>query len=117
VRRQLLRGSVEAVSPDTLRLAVPGAFGVLSIPRGAVRRLEVSHGVSRPLSAIERAIAGAIGGGISHALMNDPKRTGGPHYRTDWRAAGVGAAWGAGIGAAIGFVLPHEQWHRVRMPR
>jgi hypothetical protein len=117
VRRQLLRGAVESVSPDTLRLSVPGAFGVLSIPRGSVRRLELSQGVSRPASAIERAIAGAIGGAIFHALMNDPKRTGGPHYRTDWRAAGVGAAWGAGIGATIGFILPHERWHRVRMPR
>src|SRR5687767_12488659 len=90
VRRQLLRGSVESVAPDTLRLSVPGAFGVLSIPRGSVRRLEISHGVSRPASALERAVAGAIGGAIFYALMNDPNRSGGPHYRTDWRAAGVG---------------------------
>jgi hypothetical protein len=43
----------------------------------------------------------------------DPRRSGGPHYRTDWRAAGVGAAWGAGIGAVVGFALPYERWHRV----
>jgi hypothetical protein len=61
----------------------------------------------------ERAAAGAIGGAITFALLNDPKRTGGPHYRTDWRAAGVGAGWGAGIGAVVGFVWPYERWGRV----
>ena len=62
---------------------------------------------------VERAIGGAIGGAITFALMNDPARSGGPHYRTDWRAAGVGAAWGAGIGGLIGFTFPYERWHRV----
>jgi len=38
-----------------------------------------------------------MGGAILFGLLNDPRRTGGPHYRTDWRAAGVGAAWGAGM--------------------
>jgi hypothetical protein len=117
MRRQLLRGSVDAIAGDTLRISIPGASGTVSIPRSSVRRLEVSRGVSRPMSAFERAGGGAIGGAISWALMNDPKRSGGPHYRTDWRAAGVGAAWGAGIGAAVGFIFPHEHWRRVRLSR
>jgi hypothetical protein len=83
------------------------------IPRASVRRLDVSQGVSRPISMVERAVGGAIGGAITYALMNDPRRRGGPHYRTDWRAAGVGAAWGGGIGAAIGLAFPHEHWRRV----
>jgi hypothetical protein len=111
-RRQLLRGTVESVD-GTLRVRVPGTAGSLAIPRASVRRLDVSRGVSRPASAVERAIGGAIGGAISFALLNDPRRRGGPHYRTDWRAAGVGAAWGGGIGAVIGLAFPHERWHRV----
>jgi hypothetical protein len=111
-RRQLLRGTVESVD-GTLRLRVPGTTGSLAIPRASVRRLDVSRGVSRPATAVERAVAGAIGGAITFALLNDPNRKGGPHYRTDWRAAGVGAAWGGGIGAVIGFAFPYERWHRV----
>jgi hypothetical protein len=111
-RRQLLRGTVESVD-GTLRLRVPGTAGSLAIPRAAVRRLDVSRGVSRGASMVERAVGGAIGGAIAFALLNDPRRKGGPHYRTDWRAAGVGAAWGGGIGAVIGLAFPHERWHRV----
>ena len=62
-------------------------------------------------------LAVAIGGAIGFAVMNDPRRSGGPHYRTDWRAAGVGASWGAGIGAVVGFIFPHEQWRGVRLRR
>jgi hypothetical protein len=115
--RQLLRGSVESVSPDTLHVTIPGAFGAVAIPRTAMRRLEISGGPSRGASAAERAIAGAIGGAIFYAMMNDPRRRGGPHYRTDWRAAGVGASWGGGVGAVVGFVFPHEHWRRVRIGR
>jgi hypothetical protein len=112
-RRQLLRGTVESVDPGMLRLRVPGTIGSLAIPRSSVRRLDISRGVSRGASMIEGAVGGAIGGAILFGLLNDPRRSGGPHYRTDWRAAGVGAAWGGGIGAAIGFIWPHERWRRV----
>jgi hypothetical protein len=112
-RRQLLRGTVESVDGGILRLKVPGVAGSLAIPRTAVRRLDVSQGVSRGASMVERAVGGAIGGAISYALLNDPRRHGGPHYRTDWRAAGVGAAWGGGIGAVIGLTWPYERWRRV----
>ena len=111
--RQFLRGTVESVDGSTLRLRVPGTVGSLAIPRTSVRRLDVSRGVSRGASMLERAAGGAIGGAISFALLNDPRRSGGPHYRTDWRAAGVGAAWGGGIGAVIGLGWPYEQWRRV----
>ncbi len=112
-RRQLLRGSVESVDGSVLRLRVPSTVGSLAIPRASVRRLDVSRGVSRGASMIERAVGAAIGGAILFAMLNDPDRSGGPHYRTDWRAAGVGAAWGGGIGAAVGFIWPYERWHRV----
>ena len=115
LRRQLLRGSVSAIAGDTLLLSIPGSASTVAIPRVTMRRLELSGGESRPISMVERAVAGAIAGAISHALMNDPRRSGGPHYRTDWQAAGVGAAWGGGIGAAVGLIFPHEHWHRVRL--
>ena len=116
-RRQLLRGTVEGITADTLHLAIPGATGTIAVPRASVRRFEVSRGPSRPASAAERAVGGAIGGAVTWALMNDPRRKGGPHYATDWRAAGVGAAWGAGIGALTGLLFPHERWHRLRLRR
>jgi hypothetical protein len=112
-RRQLLRGIVESVDGGILRLQVPGTTGSLAIRRASVRRLDVSRGVSRGASMVERAVGGAIGGAIGFALLNDPRRSGGPHYRTDWRAAGVGATWGAGIGAVVGLTWPYEQWRRV----
>ena len=112
-RRQMLRGNVESVQGSILRLTVPATAGSIAIPRSAVRRLYVSKGVSRGASMIERALGGALGGAITFALMNDPRRKGGPHYHTDWRAAGVGASWGAGIGAIVGLAFPHERWHRV----
>ena len=117
VRRQLLRGTIERFTADELRLSIHGTAGAIAIPRASVRRLEVSRGVSRPASAFERAVGGAIGGAVSWALMNDPRRSGGPHYRTDWRAAGVGASWGAGIGALTGALFPYERWRRVRLRR
>ena len=113
LRRQLVRGTVESVDADMLRLRVPGTIGSIGIPRTSVRRLDVSQGVSRGSSMFERAAGGAITGAVTFALMNDPRRTGGPHYRRDWRAAGVGAAWGAGVGAVVGFIWPHERWRRV----
>src|SRR5689334_2982428 len=112
-RRQLVRGTVESTDGNILRLSVPGTGGSLAIPRASIIRLDVSHGVNRGASMIERAAGGALAGAVTFALMNDPRRPGGPHYKRDWRAAGVGAEWGAGIGAVIGLAFPHEQWKRV----
>ena len=117
-RRQLLRGTVASLTPDTLRLSVPGTDGTLAVARASIRRLDVSRGrPSRPASAIERAFAGAIVGAISTALDNDPNGTRWPNYSRGWRAAGEGAKWGAAFGAVVGFVLPTERWRRVRLGR
>jgi hypothetical protein len=116
-RRQLLRGTIASVNDDTIRLAVTGAAGTIAIPRASIRRLEISGGVSRPASMVENALGGALAGSTSWALMNDPRRRGGPHYHTDWRAAGVGAVGGAVFGALTGVLFPHEHWRRVRLRR
>jgi hypothetical protein len=112
-RRQRLRGTVESVDEATLRLRIPSSAGTLAIPRASVRRLDVSRGVSRGASMVERAVGGAISGAILYGVMNDPRNSTGPNFRTDWEAAGVGAAWGAGIGAVVGLIWPHERWRRV----
>jgi hypothetical protein len=114
-RRQLLRATISAIDSDTLRLTVPGAQGVLSLPRGAMKRLDVSLGTSRPASAFERAAAGAISGAIWAAIENDPNSSEWPRYRRTWRAAGEGAKWGAAFGAVVGFIFPSERWRRVRL--
>jgi hypothetical protein len=112
-RRQLLRGTVESVDGGTVRLRVPNTAGSLAIPRASVRRLDVSRGVSRGASMVERAVGGAIAGAITLGLMNDPGNSSGPHFRTDWEAAGVGAAFGGGFGAVVGLIWPYERWRRV----
>jgi hypothetical protein len=115
-RRQLLRGTVSSATVDTLRLAVPGTEGTLSVARSSIMRLDVSRGrPSRGASALERAVGGAIVGAISVALDNDPAGKRWPHYSRDWRAAEEGAKWGAAFGAALGFIFPTERWRRVKL--
>jgi len=68
VRRQLLRGTITALSADTLELSIPGTVGSIAVPRASIRRLEVSRGSSRAASAVERAVGGAIGGAVARAF-------------------------------------------------
>ena len=115
-KRLQLRGIVESISQDTLRLTVPGAVGTLSVASSTIRRLEISRGApSRAATAFERAIAGAFSGAIATAAANDPYGREWPNYRRDWRAAGAGATYGAIGGAVVGFILPTERWRRVRL--
>ena len=117
-RRQLVRATVSGTDGGVLRLTIPGAEGTLSIPRSAIRRLDVSKGPpSRVASAFERALGGAVVGAITAALQNDPGSTEWPAYNRDWRAAEEGAKWGAVFGAVVGFVFPTERWRRVRLSR
>ena len=114
-RRQLLRATVSEVQNDRLRLTVPGTEGTITVPRSAIRRLDVSKGQSRAASAVERAIGFAIAGAIGAAIENDPNSTEWPNYNRTWRAAEEGAKWGAALGAVVGFVFPTERWRRVRL--
>jgi hypothetical protein len=116
-RRQLLRATVIGVEDTFLRLQVPGTMGPVAVPRGAIRRLDVSRGRSRVASAFERAIGFAIAGAITAGVNNDPYGRKWPAYNRDWRAAEEGAKWGAAIGALVGFALPTERWRRVRLGR
>ena len=112
-RRQLLRGTVQSLDAGVLHLTVPSTTGSIGIPRSSIRRLDVSRGVSRGMSMFERAAGGALSAAVAVAALNNPRNPNWPNYRTDWQAAGVGAAWGAGIGTVVGFFWPYERWHRV----
>jgi hypothetical protein len=115
-RRQQLRGTVAELSGDTLRLSVPGTDGTLAVPRASIRRLDVSKGKpSRAATAFERAVTFALVGAVTFGI--DHELTGPNDSGVDWREARLGAAWGAGIGAVVGFVWPTERWRRVRLPR
>jgi len=117
-RRQQLRATVSGIDGDVLRLTVPGTEGTLSIPRSAIRRLDVSKGPpSRVASAFERALGLAVVGAVTTALNNDPGSNEWPNYNRDWRAAEEGAKVGAVVGALVGFVFPTERWRRVRLSR
>ena len=105
---------MESVAADTLRLAIPGALGAVSIPRASMHRLDVSLGTSRVASLVERAVGGAIGGALTSVIINETW-PGGRYYHRDWRAAGAGAQWGAISGAVVGFVFPNERWRRLRL--
>jgi hypothetical protein len=113
-RRQLLRGSVESVDASTVRVRIPGTVGSpLSIPRSSVRRLDVSRGVSRAASMVERAVGLGLATAITFAVFNNPDRQDGVNFRTDWEAFGVGAALGGTVGAVVGLIWPYERWRRV----
>lgn len=114
--RLILRGGVEAVTPDSVRLSIPGTSGTVAVPRNAIRRMYVSRGEpSRVGSAFERGIGGAIAGALLWAMFNDPKGSEPPNFSSDWRAAGAGAGAGGAFGIAIGLIWPHERWRRVRL--
>lgn len=114
--RLILRGGVEGVAGDSLRLSIPGTAGTLAIPRTAIRRMYISRGEpSRVGSAVERAVPSAIAGALLWSFWNDPDRSSPPNYSSDWQAAGAGAAVFGGAGAIIGLIWPHERWRRVRL--
>jgi len=118
--RQLLRGTVEDVVGDTLRLSVPGTTGALSIPRVSIKRLEVSRGKPNPIaSMLERGIGGAIGGAIGFALANAiwSSNEFSTQYDSNGDAALAGAAWGGAVGGVIGLLIPNERWRRLKLPR
>src|SRR5213075_1720182 len=64
-RRLLVRGVVESTDGNVLRLGVPGTGGALAIPRASIVRLDVSRGVNRGASMIERAAGGALAGAVT----------------------------------------------------
>ena len=118
---------VDSVGEDTLfvrSLSEPPALRSASrvaIPFGAIRRLQVSGGRA---SRVSRAGRGALWGLAAYAILagtyivhqnracRDPDCFG---EGMAWLVVAGGVPYGAGVGAAIGAVLPVERWHRVTL--
>lgn len=108
------RGTIRALTPDTVHLALPGGPGAIAIPREQVRRVEVSLG---PSSRAESAIrAGIIGAAIfvrpALLIHDDPESR---ERLSRGEAVARGAAVGLAFGVWIGARLPYEQWAPARL--
>ena len=119
VRGQRLRGTVESIAGDTLRISIPGTTSAVAVPRSSLARLDVSRGEpSRVRSALSHMVDHALlGAAIGLLVTNSPGRSSSPDTRDYLEALGIGAAWGAGSGVAYGLTFPSEQWRRIPLPR
>ena len=96
-------GTVARATSDTLWLQIGGPDTV-RVPRGVIRKVEVSRGVSRARSALEQSLFLGVVVGLSAARADGPTRQ-------EKVAIGVSAL---ALGAFIGAVSPYERWRRVR---
>ena len=106
LRIQTVVGTFARTTSDTLWLQVGGPDTV-RVPRAALRRVEVSRGVSRARSALEFG----FGTGLAIGLASHAGAYGDDHRGDD--AIVIGAVT-AVVGAVIGALRPYERWRRVR---
>jgi hypothetical protein len=112
---QRVRGTVTAVSADSLYLDLAGPEGAsaLAIPRIRIGQVESSLGVSRAMSAWDRGSELAFIGALLFAskLVNRDERFG-----SDWNAAATGAGVGMLVGGLTGVLWPRERWRPAWLP-
>ena len=96
----LLRGTLLAVTADSITLRVHEATSPISIAASGVRRIDVSRGVSRTHSAIKSGLLGSLVW-WSHS------------YRDDADSPLLWAAGGFVLGATFGAIFPEERWKRI----
>ncbi len=120
-----LKGTVVAVSPETLTLAVEGLVGEtwdprLEIPVESVTGLELSRGKYSRLGK-GALIGGLIGGGLGFGLGVAAAAESGGFYDPGAEAIPMAAAllgvMGAGVGGVIGLLSPGERWEEVPLDR
>ena len=104
-RAQSVIGTLARASSDTLWLQVAGP-DALRVPRGAIRKVEVSRGVSRVRSALEFGLGMGVGIGlVGYTAANDADSR---------REAVLAGAIGAVVMGVVGAARPYERWKRVR---
>lgn len=113
---QLLRGTVQTASIDSLVVAIhPGAAPV-RLAWSAVRRMDRSRGVP---SRVESVLRGAVGTAalavVYLPIFDDREDTKFFDTRLDDRLSH--AVFGAVTGAVLGALRPRERWKRIRLPR
>jgi len=111
---QYIRGTVQAIAPDTLYLDLPSGVGTFAIPRVAIRGVELSTGTpSRAVSALDFGSAGGFLGGLFL-----PSFMARPEHRFGSRGGAVAASAGIGfaVGALVGGLFPRERWRVAWIP-
>ncbi|MFN2566439.1 MAG: hypothetical protein ABR499_15695 [Gemmatimonadaceae bacterium] len=111
---QRLQGTVRAIAPETLYVALSNAAGTVAIPRVAIRRVEMSLGrPSRSASAMQVGTASAVLFALfMPSFVVQPER----QFGSSERAAVVGAGIGFGMGALFGALRPYERWRLAWIP-
>jgi hypothetical protein len=97
-------GTLARATSDTVWLQIAGP-DTLRVPRGTLRRIEISRGVSRARSALQYGLMMGVTVGVygfSRADDADSRRD----------AIGIGAI-GVAIGTIIGGLRPYERWRSV----
>jgi hypothetical protein len=103
-KTRILIGSLVRATTDTIWVDVAGP-DTLRLPRAALRRIDVSRGVSRARSAAEQGLFVGAMVGLLRVSTDD-----GEVHR---RAIGF-AALGAAFGGVLGAWQPYEHWRAVR---
>lgn len=109
-RSYLLVGTALFGSPDSLWLQPGGTPDTIALPWTAIRRFEVSRGLSRARTALLYAADVGIGGAILCGSFCDDR------FPSRAVAAVMGGVVGAVLGAALGVVRPRERWSEVSVP-
>jgi hypothetical protein len=109
-------GTLVAVDTDSLHLLLSDTTRQLSIKRGAITRLEISHGMTTDAGSGARTgllIGAAVGAFAGFSSGDD--QSGFIRFSAGDKALMLGLA-GAGFGALVGALAgssPHERWDRV----
>lgn len=121
-------GTLHAVGADSVQVQLADADAPETLPWTIVSRMEVSHGVNRPLKIVAMSV-GAVGGGVLGALAADGMMSDECHTSGSVRvceeggsdgiflgtvAILAGAAAGAGLGKLI---AGRERWSETATPR
>jgi hypothetical protein len=120
-------GTLHAIGDDSVQVQLAGADAPETLPWTVVSRMEVSHGVNKPLKIVAMGV-GAVGGAllgyaVGDGLTTDECTNGGDlvvcgEGTADGVAKFVGALAGTAGGLLLGKVIGgRERWSEAATPR
>jgi hypothetical protein len=112
-RAERLRGTIRAISRDSLSIELPNVAGAVAIPRASIRQVEIRVGESRRAGMMKAGTIGAVIFGLRMWAAHEEVRS-----RTlpeTWQAVAVGGAIGFGAGAWFATRVPHEHWRAAHL--
>jgi hypothetical protein len=116
-RAHVYTGALALVYRDTVLVHLEHTADTLAVPLNAVRRFEVSAGGRSATRGARRGAAiGLLAGAVAGAIVPSVTCSEGEICRVRPATVLLGAAGGAGLGAAIGLGRPAERWVRVPLP-